>query len=299
MPVAISLRRVAIASLLIYLALVPALLVAGRSLVLAAGGSGPTAAEWTCAGTKFFNSAGVGTIFNVGDSWGGGTFTAIEFNNFMEVRDNPESGFQGYIVGEFDQPKNNGGTATISFSGPIHISSIYVWDNDPDTVAGETGWSFNGSALPITGDHTAMIVNVDMVTSSVNIDAGDDSGGVDFCYDSNFDGKTPGFWKNHLDAWAGYAPSDLVSSVFTGANAPQASATLLQALDFGGGSGVAGAERILLRAAVAALLNSTSASVNYPLSEAQVIAQVSAALATDDRPTILALATTLDGYNNL
>jgi hypothetical protein len=54
-----------------------------------------------------------------------------------------------------------------------------------------------------------------------------------------------------------------------------------------------------LRAAVAALLNSTSASVNYPLSEAQVISQVSAALATDDRPTILALATTLDGYNNL
>jgi hypothetical protein len=299
MPVAISLRRVAFASLLIYLALVPALLVAGRSVVLAAGGSGPTAAEWTCTGTKFFNSAGVGTTFHAGDSWGGGTFTAIENNNFMQVRDNPESGAEGYIVGEFDQPKRNGGTATISFSAPIHISSIYVWDNDPDTNAGETGWKFNGSALPITGDHTAAIVNVDMVTSTVNIDAGDDSGGVDFCYDGNFDGKTPGFWKNHLDAWTGYAPSDLVSSVFSGANAPQASATLLQALEFGGGSGVAGAERILLRAAVAALLNSTSASVNYPLSTAQVISQVSAALATDDRPTILALATTLDNFNNL
>ncbi len=116
MPVAISFRRVAIASLLIYLALVPALLVAGRSLAFAAGGSGPTAAEWTCTGTKFFNSAGVGTTFHVGDSWAGGTFTAIENNNFMEVRDNPESGAEGYIVGEFDQPKRNGGTATISFS---------------------------------------------------------------------------------------------------------------------------------------------------------------------------------------
>ena len=93
-----------------------------------------------------------------------------------------------------------------------------------------------------------------MVTSTVTISSGDDSGGVDFCYDdpNNFDGKTPGFWKNHLDAWTGYAPSQLVSSVFSGANAPQASATLLQALEFNGGSGVAGAERILLRAAVAA-----------------------------------------------
>ncbi len=204
MPVAISFRRVAIASLLIYLALVPALLVAGRSLAFAAGGSGPTAADWTCVGTKFFNSAGVGTTFHVGDSWAGGTFTAIENNNFMEVRDNPESGAEGYIVGEFEQPKRHGGTATISFASPIHISSIYVWDNDPDTSAGETGWSFNGTALPITGDHTAMIVPVDMLTSTVNIDAGDDSGGVDFCFDGNFDGKTPGFWKNHLDAWTGY-----------------------------------------------------------------------------------------------
>ena len=300
MSVALTLRRAAIASLLISMALMPALLVAGRTLVFAQSGSGPIAADWPCTGTKFFNSAGVGTTFHVGDSWSGGTFTAIENNNFMEVRDNPESGAQGYIVGEFDQPKNHGGTATISFGGPIHITSIYVWDNDPDTGAGETGWSFNGSPLPNTGDHTSTIVTADIITSTVSIDAGDDSGGVDFCIDGEaFSGHTPGFWKNHLSAWVGYLPTQTVSSVFGGANAGQASATLLQALQFGGGPGVDGAERILLRAGVSALLNSTSSLVNYPLTTAQVISQVSAALASNDRPTIIALAETLDAYNNL
>jgi hypothetical protein len=300
MPVAISLRRVAVASLLISLALMPALLVASRSIVFAGSGSGPIAADWPCSGTKFFNSAGVGTIFHVGDSWAGGTFSAIENNNYMEVRDNPESGAEGYIVGEFNSPKLNGGVATISFASPIHITSVYVWDNDPDTLAGETGWSFNGVALPITGQHTAQIVSKDILTSTVTIDAGDDSGGVDFCIDGEaFSGHTPGFWKNHLSAWVGYSPSAPVSSVFSGANPNQAGKTLLQALQFGGGPGVDGAEQILLRAAVSALLNSTSSLVNYPLTTAQVISQVSAALATDNRATILALATTLDNYNNL
>jgi hypothetical protein len=46
------------------------------------------------------------------------------------------------------------------------------------------------------------------------------------------------------------------------------------------------------------LLNSSSSTVDYPLTTAQVIAQVNAALATNDRGAILALATTLDGLNN-
>ena len=47
--------------------------------------------------------------------------------------------------------------------------------------------------------------------------------------------------------------------------------TLVQALDGGGGSDLAGATRILLRAGVAALLNSTSVGTDYPLTTAQVI----------------------------
>ena len=75
--------------------------------------------------------------------------------------------------------------------------------------------------------------------------------------------------------------------------------TLRQALSFNGGSTNTAAARILLRAAVSALLNSASPDVDYPLTTNQVIAQVNAALATKDRSTMLALAAQLDAYNNL
>jgi hypothetical protein len=68
-------------------------------------------------------------------------------------------------------------------------------------------------------------------------------------------------------------------------------------LSFKGGSTVNGAAQILLRAAVAGLLNSVK--VGYPLTTAQVISQVNTALASCDRATILALASTIDGFNNL
>jgi hypothetical protein len=113
------------------------------------------------------------------------------------------------------------------------------------------------------------------------------------------EGCTPGFWKNHTSAWDVYSPTQLVGSVFSGASASLADDTLLQALSYRGGSGLLGAERILLRAAVAALLNSTDDVVDYPLFTREVRNRVSAALASDNRTRILNLATTLDRNNNL
>ena len=75
--------------------------------------------------------------------------------------------------------------------------------------------------------------------------------------------------------------------------------TLLQALSFKGGSGTLGAAQTLLRAAVAALLNSAHPDVDYPRTTAEVIADVNAALASQDRSTMLNLATALDADNNL
>jgi hypothetical protein len=75
--------------------------------------------------------------------------------------------------------------------------------------------------------------------------------------------------------------------------------TLAGALSYNGGSGTTGAARILLRAAVAALLNAASPDVDYPLTTAQVIAQVNAALASNNRTTMLNLASRLDASNNL
>jgi hypothetical protein len=113
-------------------------------------------------------------------------------------------------------------------------------------------------------------------------------------------GCTPGGFKNSPARWegTGYTQGQTVGSVFTGSNY-YSSTTLLAALDLPGGSGLKGAEGILLRSAVAALLNAAHPDINYPLTTPEVINQVNAALATDNRGATLALATTLDGYNNL
>ena len=119
-------------------------------------------------------------------------------------------------------------------------------------------------------------------------------------------GCTPGYWKQqqHFDSWEAtpYDPTDTLESVF---DVPDSlgidNTTLVGALDFGGGSGVAGGARILLRAAVAAILNAAHPSVNYAYENGtaqNVIDDVNAALASNNRDQMIALAGTLDDFNN-
>lgn len=110
------------------------------------------------------------------------------------------------------------------------------------------------------------------------------------------EGCTPGYWKNHPSAWpTGVSPSATVGSVFTGAGS-YSGTTLLAALSLQGGTGVTGATETLLRAAVAAYLNSLT--VDYAYSTAEVVSMVNAALASGDRATMLAVAAALDSANN-
>ena len=104
--------------------------------------------------------------------------------------------------------------------------------------------------------------------------------------------------SQHHDSWipTGYETTDLLKDVF-GPNA--LNGTLLDGLNFQGGSGVTGAKQILLRAAVAALLNASHPDIAYPLTEGQVINMVTVALGTGNRGAILTLANQLDGLNNL
>ncbi len=134
------------------------------------------------------------------------------------------------------------------------------------------------------------------------------------CECARVEGCSPGFWRQPAyrnGVWTEsdtYGPSDRVADVFTlavtgtqgqGGNAVDFDAlTLREALAGGGGSGVPGAQRILLRAATAGLLNSQHSAVDYPKTASQLIAEVDAALATEDRETILALAEELDDLNN-
>lgn len=121
-------------------------------------------------------------------------------------------------------------------------------------------------------------------------------------------GCTPGFWKTHTDtekypnAWppTGFSPGQRVDSVFTipGEFSALADDSLLDALNYGGGETDQEAAQILLRAAVAAVLNAAHPNINYPESVAGIVAAVNAALASSDRDTILDLAEQIDQDNN-
>lgn len=126
--------------------------------------------------TWFFGSAAVDTEFFEGNMWQGGTFTEIENDHHMLVRQEAN----GSIVGRFPMGFLLGDSATITFSQPIHIQQILWHDNDPNP--GETGWSFNGIPAPLTGDGQSQYQSVDLTTDTVHIDAGGDSGGIDFCF---------------------------------------------------------------------------------------------------------------------
>ena len=145
-----------------------------------------------------------------------------------------------------------------------------------------------------------------VTTGSVYVGGSPRSGGNIIFYNSvtpdEGEGCTPGYWKQaqHFDSWTTYTSGQSLESVF---DVPDSfgldNTSLVDALSFTGGSGTLGAARILLRAAVASLLNSTSAGVSFPQTTADIIADVNTALASGDRGTMLTLAGELDADNNL
>ncbi len=113
-------------------------------------------------------------------------------------------------------------------------------------------------------------------------------------------GCGPGYWKNHTGAWTGYSPNQDVTTVFdtNQCGCDFSDVTLLQALRLPSGSTICDAEGKLLQMGVAALLNAGS-GIGYPLTAAQITAEVNAAIATCDRTTILDEAGRLDAFDNL
>jgi hypothetical protein len=104
-----------------------------------------------------------------------------------------------------------------------------------------------------------------------------------YCYEGHFDcepppppgeGCTPGYWRNHYDAWVGYSPIDDFDTTFS-TDYFDPDITLGDAIWMGGG-GV----KKLARHGTAALLNAASPDVDYPLTVAEVIALVQAGDAT-------------------
>jgi hypothetical protein len=75
------------------------------------------------------------------------------------------------------------------------------------------------------------------------------------------------------------------------------SATFMTALGYSGGSTLKDAAKLLMRQAVTAVLNAAS-GIGYPLNQAQIIAEVKAALSSCNRQTILNEANRLERFNN-
>ena len=120
------------------------------------------------------------------------------------------------------------------------------------------------------------------------------------CAGSNQQGCSHGFWKNHTASWTILTPRDLVNTVFAQADLyGLGDSTLLQALNFGGGSTLTDASKILLRQAVAAALNAYSPLVDFERTVDEIKFDVNTALLSGSRTTILSLAAALDGDNNL
>ncbi|SDH69238.1 conserved repeat domain-containing protein [Pseudomonas benzenivorans] len=206
---------------------------------------------------------------------------------------------------------------TVTNSGNVALLGVTVVDDngtpaDPsddvtfnlgDLAPGASA-NYNGSYTPsLAGFHTNTVV----ASASDAVESGPVSATASATCEvpppPDFEGCTPGFWKNSPGSWVGYSPDQLVSSVFSLPNGVLANQlgddTLMEALGYPGGDNLVGAAQILLRAAVASLLNAAHPDVDFPRTEAEIIADVNAALATKDRATILALASELDADNNL
>lgn len=198
-------------------------------------------------------------------------------------------------------------TYVVTNTGDLALTAVSVTDNRGVTVTCPKTALTPGESMTCTASGTATAGQY----SNLGTATGTPTGGspISATNPSHYNGVTvgdqgctPGYWKNHTDSWpaTGYSPSQTVSSVFAQASLyPVGTASLLDALGFGGGSDLNGAAEILMRAATAALLNASHSNVSYPRPPSAVIADVNGALASQNRDVMLALAAALDADNNL
>jgi hypothetical protein len=111
---------------------------------------------------------------------------------------------------------------------------------------------------------------------------------------------TIGFWKNHTDAWAGgLKPTEtLTQAGFEVLSVGLANDTLLTALSYAGGPTIPDADRLLLKQAVAALLNSVNPNFDFSLTRNQVLGNTNFALLQVNRDTALKQQALFDQANS-
>lgn len=115
------------------------------------------------------------------------------------------------------------------------------------------------------------------------------------------EGCTPGYWKNHVESWVTFTPYQAIDmfEIPSELYINFVHVHFIDGLSLSGGSAVEGAAYILMRHALAAMLNMRNPDVNYPLDKTQIRDIVNTALASLDRDQILAAKDLLEGYNEL
>jgi uncharacterized repeat protein (TIGR01451 family) len=212
-------------------------------------------------------------------------------------------------------------TLTMTNTGPESV--IVTSLTDPLITLSPTCLALIGQTIGIGGS-LQCVSNVYLVigvgssfTNTANVVVADNEGNTatssaSATITSTWYGRSPGFWKNHPEAWlSGYTPSMNIQSIFTIPSALLTSGnldldkngvkdTLMAGLAYKGGTTLAGGAQILLRAAVAALLNEACYGTGYPgeSSVSALIARVNSVLASQSRSNYLALAAEYDKWNN-
>lgn len=170
-------------------------------------------------------------------------------------------------------------------TGVVTVLSIDVLDVE-DTEGGakielysggEGGVLLDTVDIPFTGDGGLATVNVgtsgvDFMRVSLNGSGAIDNIQIETEDQDGGEGCTPGYWRNHLDAWGptGLNPGDDFDATF-GVDLFDPDITLEQAIKARGGH-----ENRLARHGTAALLSALHPDVDYGLSVAEVIALVQA-----------------------
>jgi hypothetical protein len=232
----------------------------------------------------------------------------------------------------------------------VYDDKTIITDPPSGELLGSVTWNSDGTPTFFTYTLTKVApYGCATYTNTAWIEETDQSDSVTIELCGEYWAFTPGFWKNHTadsnsghNAWKyiNYTTIMSLGSIFDlgvisgespraapkgGDQSTFAALSLLDALRFKGGSGLSGAGEILLRAAVASLLNASFHEkmhggtiiyeevegelvpiwVYFPLSSEQIIEEVNLVLATGsyesdaERITaMLALASELDGYNN-
>ncbi|MCE8556437.1 calcium-binding protein [Ruegeria pomeroyi] len=191
------------------------------------------------------------------------------------------------------------------------FAAIYVdgdTDNDGMLDVGET-WLFTSEGAFEASATTGNYANAAAVFAGEDRSITDTDLAHHYGMDQgNAAGLTPGFWKNNAtehgaSAWPTtsdgtliYTPEQTLDTVFDipASYAHLAGVTLVDALDLNGGG-----ENALMRHAVAALLNATSAQVGYPASAPQVIAWTNEALLSGANTTLNSQKDVFAGWNEL